>query len=181
MLCEKCGKNTANMYYKQIINGKTSEYRLCSECAGNLKEKGEINFNIPQLFPFNPIFKDDDFLPLSNFLAVPLDGLRKPNSEQAVKSCFLCGSRFDEIVKKGRVGCAECYKSFSGELERTLHSLHGQSAHRGRRARSLPQKEKADKNASDLKELLKKAVESENYEEAARLRDEIKSREKGDK
>ena len=42
MLCEKCKKRTATVFYNENINGKTRSFSLCGECAAKLREKGDI-------------------------------------------------------------------------------------------------------------------------------------------
>ena len=177
--CEKCGKNPATVYYKQTVNGKTVEYRLCPECAEQLQASGKLNFALPSFFSFPSFFGDDDFFsPVSFFPALEEEEPRRIASH-TVKSCPLCGSRFRDLVEKGKAGCAECYHTFADELEKTIRSLHGRVTHIGRKPGKTAKKaEKTDPTPEEkiaaLREELQKAVASENYEQAVTLRDSIR-------
>ena len=174
MLCSNCGKNEANVRYTRIINGEKTEYRLCEECA---KKAGidEIDFNMPIGFSnfLSDFFEDDMLLP----------GLTKVREE----SCPKCGLLFDDFIKDGKFGCAECYSTFSDKLDSILKNLHGSSKHTGRSPKYLPKsaeiKEDAPKKAAKdekqekidkLNKDLKDAIKEERYEDAAKIRDEIK-------
>lgn len=102
MLCSKCHKNEASIYYKQNINGKVTEYALCAECAA----KGE-----------------DSFSPL-NIFSFPLHEIK-----MEVKRCDLCGCSFDDIRHSGKVGCGKCYSVFSDELEPMIKGIHNNTVH----------------------------------------------------
>ena len=62
MLCEKCKKNEASVFYRENINGKERKYSLCPECAAELEKNGEIKFSaFPHLSDMN------DFAPFGDF------------------------------------------------------------------------------------------------------------------
>ena len=97
------------------------------------------------------------------------------------KKCEGCGSTWQEIAKSGKVGCPLCYGTFGDELERSIRSIHGNVTHAGRApAARLAALEKKNRMVN-LKSALKTAIEAENFEEAARLRDEIRAMENGEK
>jgi protein arginine kinase activator len=97
---------------------------------------------------------------------------------------------YEDFKKIGRLGCGECYRTFRESLTPLLKRIHGATQHTGKvvlAALSEP-KEPAVKSSSKasarspktadidaLKEKLKKAIENESYEEAARIRDQIRS------
>ncbi len=85
------------------------------------------------------------------------------------KTCPLCHATFRSFSKDGKVGCPECYRTFSRELESTIRSIHGNVRHIGR--------QKQDE-LNSLKAQLKTAIEEENFELAATLRDQINGRRK---
>lgn len=152
MLCEKCGKNNATVLYTQIVNGKKSSLNLCSACAS-----GESIF--------------DNFGSLLSF------GTRT-ESRQSVCPC--CGMTLSELARKGRMGCGECYKTFRTQAKSMLQKIHGTSVHAEAKAEevSAPEAEKEKKSELDiLKDKLKEAIETENYEDAAKIRDEIREKE----
>ncbi len=154
MLCEKCGKNNATVLYTQIVNGKKSSLNLCSQCAS-----GESIF--------------DNFGSLLSF------GTRG-ESRQSVCPC--CGMTLSEFARKGRMGCGECYKTFRTQTKSMLQKIHGTSVHTTESLKvedtPVPEVKKEEKSELDiLKDKLKEAIETENYEEAAKIRDEIREKE----
>ena len=115
MLCQNCGKNEATTHIKQVINGDTAERHLCSECAEHLgygDAFSGFSFDVAGLF--------------GNFFGDAVHSLGAPRK---VVRCPKCGSSFNDIVREGRVGCAECYKVFYNELKPSLQRIHGQIHH----------------------------------------------------
>jgi len=90
------------------------------------------------------------------------------------KNCPVCGFTQSDFKKTGRLGCSECYMTFAEGLGSLLKAMHKGTEHvgklpeRAQRAMALSQRMRA------LTENLQKAVEAENYETAASLRDQIK-------
>ena len=152
MLCSKCHKNEASVYYKQNINGEVREYALCAECAAQT----ELGFT-----------------PLNLFSTVL--GASPVKREQ--KHCTLCASTLDEIKSSGKVGCAECYSVFADELAPMIRGIHRGAVHSGRAAGGCPEKSAEDNELEKLKNELKAAISAEEYERAAQLRDLIKGKE----
>lgn len=184
MLCEKCNKNEANVRYTEIINGEKKEMMLCEECSHKLG-LDNINFNMPIDFSsfFGGLLEDDEynspeFMPLF----------------QKVKElkCDNCNMTYDEFINQGKFGCEECYNVFSSKIDTILKRLHGSNKYLGRRALSstlnknerdenskikADNKEKTNSKDNKLDKLqkdLKKAIADERYEDAAKIRDEIK-------
>jgi protein arginine kinase activator len=102
----------------------------------------------------------------ANVLPTPTDGLR----------CSACGSTLKEFRESGRLGCAQCYESFAAHLRDLLRRLHGSSQHVGERYAVPGAAGATDPRLQllDLKEQLRRAVEMENFELAAELRDRIR-------
>ena len=121
MLCQRCGKNPATTYVKIISGGRLVEYALCSECALQL---GCGNFFTGLGYRLNDL--------VGEFFA----------SDECVDEsrCQCCGASFSDIVRSGRVGCAECYRTFYDRLLPVIRQIHGSDTHRGKRpGGSLPQ------------------------------------------
>lgn len=170
MLCQKCKKNTATVYYKENINGKVTEYSLCPDCAAELEKNGVIKLENPvdrlfgeNLFDFSPLF--------SGFLG-GLD--RVLGSGREAKRCPVCGSTFDDIVRSGHIGCTQCYETFADELSATVNQLHGGAKPAGRVPKRFSEKHSREQQISSLKAELQAAVEKQEFERAAELRDKIK-------
>ncbi len=167
MKCEKCNDRNATFFFERIINGEKHTYRLCRACA---EEIGLLNKGKSALFEdaFSPLFSSHTDLIDDIF------GLPKGVGIKA-KKCEGCGATWQEIAKSGRVWCPRCYGTFGEELEHSIRATHGNVTHVGRApAKSLTLK-KRESLVSDLKLALRTAIEDENFEEAARLRDEIRA------
>ncbi len=151
VICQNCNKNEANMHMKRIVNGRAAEVHLCSDCARSLGY-GEA---------------------FSGFGLGDLFGELLPKSENANSSlrCSFCGKSFEEIAADGKMGCAECYNVFYDKLLPSLNRIHGKAAYAGIK----PQKNSnsAEVRLQELKEALAVAVNEQNFELAATLRDRI--------
>ena len=158
MLCQKCKKNEATVYYKQNINGKVTEYNLCPDCAAEMRKNYDKETQ--------PLFGDMNLLG-------SLFGLRPAERLAPAKTCPLCGATFRDIAKSGKAGCAECYKTFRSELADTVIGLHGRREHIGRTPKKLIGHMSREKKIEKLKDQLSIAVGKQEFETAAKLRDEI--------
>lgn len=179
MICKRCGKNNAEIYYKQTVNGYTEEYALCSKCAEELKKEGKLNIKLPSVFDgFDSGFGADGFFGLGQMLGMPYVGQKSMRNEK--KKCTLCASTFDDIVKSGKVGCAKCYEVFSDELKKSVESIHGKAEYMGKRPKRFKVKETKEDKIKKLKNEMKSAVKAQEFERAAALRDEIRALEDGE-
>ena len=176
MLCQHCKKNEATTVVKTMINGKYAEYRLCPDCAHEL--------GYDSMFPdFNADFGGL----LSSFFSNALPAI------SGAAHCDTCGSTLNDIKRSGKVGCADCYDTFFSELMPTIRNVHGNTEHKGKRPvieytvneedNSASAKdsdgvsEDKEKTLRSLRDELKQAIEKEDFERAAQLRDEIKGME----
>ncbi len=154
MICQNCNKNEANMHLKRIINGRAAEVHLCSDCARALG--------------YGEAFSGFGF----GFGGTLLDILSKSENVSALR-CHACGKSFEEIASDGKMGCAECYSVFYDKLKPSLNRLHGKTSYVG----SKPGSNVETKNTKlqELKADLENAINEQNFELAATLRDEIKA------
>ncbi len=163
MKCEKCGKFDANTHITKVINGIKTEMHLCTQCAEESQE----------FFSFKSGFDQDFDNLFSGFLHTPQLGQSGFSQSTDSDRCNTCGTRLVEFLKAGKPGCADCYTIFSKYLIRPLKQIHGSAKHIGK----IPSRAgKEIKTASQLEQLqnsLNIAVSQQNFEEAARLRDEI--------
>lgn len=156
MLCELCGKKPSVIRVQTIVNGELAEYTLCAECAYRL---GYANL----LFVMHTGYDNflDDFFP---------DGKDEAESLR----CPCCGASFRDILRTGQVGCAECYRTFSGQLAPLIRKIHGSVSHRGKIAGGKDVLQVLPKaQLSVMHQQLREAIQSENFEQAALLRDKI--------
>lgn len=179
MLCDNCGKNNANVRYLRNINGIKKEMNLCEECSKKLGIT-EIGFDMPIDF--------SSFLGgfLEDFVESDFTNLLEDKNEIRCKGC---NSTFEDIANNGKFGCPECYETFESEINSILNKIQGSNTHVGRLGKiERTQVEKISKNSKEtakeenkidqLKKTLKELVKDEKYEEAAKIRDEIKKLEK---
>ncbi len=163
MLCQNCKRNEATTHIRRIVNGAAAEYHLCAECADKLgyaSPFGGFGLGLGDLF--------------GSFLGdIPVSRL----SSRVIR-CEKCGCTFDDIVKNGKVGCAGCYETFYDKLLPSLRKIHGQTVYAGKKpgraAAPAPEAPRQESRVSRLKEQLAEAVEQQDFETAAVLRDEIK-------
>lgn len=169
MLCQQCQKKEANVHFTQIINGNKVEMYLCSQCAG---EKGQ--------FSFSPQLKLGDFL--WGFPGFGTNsGFTQLEQPRRVR-CEICGMSFDDFRKTGKLGCANCYRTFRDNLSPILRRLHGNTEHTGKVPEEVSDCLQSTSELEKLRTELADAIGKEEYEKAARLRDRIKSLEgTGDK
>lgn len=167
-MCQICGKKSATTHVKTIVNGKLTQYHLCSDCAakqgfGGLMSGWNLSFG--------------------NLLSGLMGGER---ADSGVLRCEKCGTSFEEIAKTGKIGCAECYNTFRRQLLPVIQRIHGTAVHKGKtpgssamRIVETPSQIVAVQSTEleEKKRLLKKAVEEQEFERAAELRDEIKEME----
>ncbi len=167
MLCQNCEKNEATTHIKQIINGDMAESHLCPECAAHLG--------------YTDMFSGFR-LNLPGFFGGLLEDMLPAVSAGSVKRCEKCGCSFDDIVRDGKVGCADCYRTFYDRLSPSIQRIHGKIKHSGKISRSVGEQEKAEttqEKADKLRAKMNIAAANQDFEEAAKLRDEIKALEGG--
>jgi len=178
MLCEKCKKQQATVFYEETINGSTRSYSLCADCASAMEKSGEIALQKGfggSLFaaPFGSI-TDNLF---SSLFSLP------ENARTSRKLCPLCHASLEAFRRSGKAGCPLCYETFADELRASIRSIHGSVGHIGRSPRESKQQKETQnekQNVSDtrleaLKAELKGAIAEENFEKAAELRDSIRA------
>lgn len=168
MLCQNCGKNEATTHIKQIINGDMAESHLCAECAKSLGYSDVFSGFGLDLSEF-----------LGGFLGDMMPSLRRSKTER----CPKCGISFNDIVRSGKVGCAECYRTFYDELLPSIQRIHGRIKHSGKAshgASEKPREETTEEKIEKLKKQMNETVAAQEFENAAKLRDEIKALEGGE-
>ncbi len=174
MLCDSCGERPAAIHLTQIENNTVVTMHLCEQCAA---EKGvETGASVAKF-------------PLGDFLASLGKAAGGETTEQGAPAvCPACGGTLQDFRQTGRLGCAQCYTTFEPHLRDLLRRLHGSAQHVGRRYAPAvapgPEAGGAEAAAAappppgpgvvELRERLRQAVEAENFELAAELRDRLK-------
>lgn len=190
MICEKCKIREAAIQYTEVVNGIKKEHHFCAQCAQ------EMNFGQLSIFEL-------DF-PFSRILSALLTG-EGENKESAYAQivCPNCRTSYRDFVNKSRFGCPECYEIFDILVRDSIRQLQGSELHKGKIPKcrghippkslvqelpgGLDSEEKHQKDEDrhpsaslsdalrELRQKLKRAVREENYEMAAKYRDEIKA------
>lgn len=162
VVCKNCGVRPATIHYTEIVNDKMVTLDLCVQCA---EEKGIA-------------VEKSDAYGLGDLVAELIDGTVKDETAKIGRiRCPECGYDFSDFRNIGRFGCPECYRSFEAQLRPLLRHIHGGTQHTGKTPVKLSVKSLSRQRVLQLKEELARAVENEDYEHAAELRDEIRRQE----
>jgi protein arginine kinase activator len=165
MLCERCQERPATVHLTKVVNFEKTELHLCEVCA---KQAGsELGILIEPNFS------------LQNLIAGLLEGdlnlYQQPSTAKPI-CCQSCGLTFSDFRNNGLMGCGDCYRYFREAMEPLLKKMHGSCTHTGKVPIRTGGKVRVRKEIEDLKRQLQKAVAQEDYETAARLRDEVRRR-----
>ena len=173
MMCQNCGKNEVTFRYTQVINGVKKELNLCDNCARELGLK-DMSFSMP--ISFSNFFSD--------FFNENTSNMFPSIMGTQTLQCKTCGTTFDDFINSGEFGCSSCYELFEDRIEPILKNLQGANRHVGRGYREITSKsgskakkatpKKEESKQEKLQKDLQKAIKDERYEEAAKIRDELK-------
>ena len=174
MLCEKCGKNEATYHLKQVVNGKTTETHLCAECAAEAPEFKDLNMD-----SFNDFFGSfgspwESALGSFGLLGHMLGAGSGAKTRRRQRSCPVCGATEEDIASGGMLGCANCYEVFGDMLQPYIRRLHGNVEHTGKVPSGASEELAKNRKLEKLKSDMQKAIEAQEFERAAELRDEIR-------
>jgi len=156
MLCDNCGEREAEIHHTQIVDDEMTTVHYCDLCAA---EKGiGVSLQGPKA-------------PLADFLA---QLGREREDPQTKEPCPYCGTTARDFRQSGRLGCAQCYVHFEPQLRGLLRRLHGSTQHMGKLYLNEGS-ELGDRGAqlAGMRRRLQRAIETEDFEAAAELRDRI--------
>ncbi len=146
MLCDNCKTNPATFHKKVVINGSGYEMHLCSACAGlNTLSPFDI-FNLPSFFEDDMLIADAD-----------------------AKKCPTCNSCFSDFLRRGKLGCKDCYATFEEEIRDMLENMESPIDFNLDDFLDTDDNEQLNKLEADFK----KAIDEERYEDAGKLKEEI--------
>lgn len=160
MLCEKCGKQEATYHSTVNLNGVVTESHLCSDCAIG-ESKLHHMFNVGNFFKPSLFELQDDIV-------------SKVGAKPSGSVCKTCGKTYDDFLKTGLLGCADCYHAFASDLIPVIKTMQFDVHHVGKQA--VENEEFLDETAKTIQNLqfkLKQAVATENYELASDLKKQI--------
>jgi protein arginine kinase activator len=164
MLCQQCKKREANRHESvRSEDGSWAEVHLCDTCA---EEKGEVTL-----------------LSQASLVQALIEGAAQLSTARpagTARSCPKCGITYAEFRARGRLGCPYDYEVFQAELVPLIERIHhGGAQHLGKSPTSTDGRSEADQELIELRRALAEAVQREQYEEAARLRDRVRQVEQG--
>ncbi len=181
MLCERCKMREANIRYTEVVNGVATEHNICSQCAREL-DLGQYS-GLAGLI-------DGDY-PIGRLISQLL-GLQEDQSEGSDEDlqelpdlvCPTCHTSYADFVKNSQFGCPDCYHMFDLLISDKLKQMHGSDTHTGKHAvteEKIPEESVFEKPLTTqeridlLRSRIQEAVSEEDYESAARYRDEIRT------
>ena len=149
MMCELCNEKGATVHFKQILNGQEREMGICEACA----RKHGFDVQSP--------------LAMTDFLFGI--GVQEAPEATLEKSCPVCHMRHSDFQKSSRMGCPQCYDTFAEQLLPMLASMQRGPQHQGK----VPASARMQRDITNLRIAIDKAVEDQDFEQAAVLRDQI--------
>ncbi len=163
MKCQSCQVAEATIHVKEVKNDKITELHLCEKCARekgfhSMVEKGKLSI-AGQL-----VWMAENLYP---------EGAPKVGTVQ----CSQCGLKYSDFLKTGRLGCPICYEDFGAQLRPILRRVHGSVRHVGKAPGKEGHQFERRRQIQALHEELERAVEREEYEKAAQIRDKIRAME----
>jgi protein arginine kinase activator len=159
MICSICKDKVATIRLKEFVNNVVTDLHLCQQCFETRELKGGGGSG-----------GDSDKM----LESLVQQGQKKAKGKAKPRKCPACGMAEDQFRAKGRLGCGRCYETFGTALETILTSVHSAAEHRGKVPRHAARSLDFKVELRRLQEDLQRAILSENYERAAKLRDKIK-------
>jgi protein arginine kinase activator len=153
----------ATVHLTEIVGGKKKELHLCQACAEKQETLKQQEKNLSAILQ----------TVIGQHVGAPTDELSR-------LTCPTCGIKYMEFKAEGRLGCPQDYAVFRDALVPLLERIHRGTRHRGKIPPHAIRHAAAQAELRDLRQRLRRAVEAEAYEEAARLRDAIKQKEAAD-
>ncbi|WNQ11708.1 UvrB/UvrC motif-containing protein [Paenibacillus aurantius] len=169
MNCQECGKRPATLHFTKIVNGEKTEFHICEACA---REKGELIPGTPNGFSIHNL--------LSGLLhfdpANPVNTGAKPPSPSL--RCEECGLTYSQFSKLGRFGCSSCYNYFADRMDPLFKRVHGSTSHTGKVPKRAGGRIQFRRDIENLRKDMADYIEKEEFERAAKVRDQIRELEK---
>src|SRR3954463_5819693 len=158
MVCDVCKDGEAVIQLTEIEGSGVRQLHLCEKCAAERGVETTLNAAKPQI---------------NNFLQTIHE--QRPGAKGEAVHCSFCSGTLADFRATGRLGCAHCYDAFEGSLCDLLPPVHGKSRHIGRRyVAPLPSQLPHVSSVTELRDRLKRAIEAEQFELAADIRDKLR-------
>jgi protein arginine kinase activator len=161
MMCEDCKKNTAIVHYTQIINNTKTVLNLCKSCS---EKRGfsEPSGATPHSFGVQSLVSK-----IAN----------EYEEENNALACPSCGETYLDFKQTGKLGCGACYATFGPRIDDLLRKIHGSTTHIGKMPGNVAPAVSQNRQIEALRTDMRRAIEREDFEKAARLRDQIRQME----
>lgn len=166
MVCEHCKQRHANITVTQVQNGQKLERHYCEVCASQFHP---FQFDVQE----EPVSLQQF---ITNWFSAPFKAnvLEEKQVQGERKSCPSCQLTYAEFLKQGKFGCAMCYSTFRKQLPPLFEKLHTGTTHVTNHEVHLDTSHIYEEKISHLRVELKRAIEEERFEDAAKLRDEVR-------
>ncbi len=164
MLCDNCKQKEASIHYTQVINDSKIELNLCDDCA---KKKG---MPMKTTLSVNDIFQGL----LDMTLGLSPNYLDSGSMKTETARCDNCGMSFEEFRETGMFGCNICYSTFNTQLNKIIKSMQANVKHTGKLPIKMGSALIKERTIENFKTELETAINEERYEDAAKLRDQIR-------
>ena len=151
MICDVCKGRSSSVHVQKISAGAITDYYLCTECAVKLGYAKRVN-------QFDP------------------DGNKDVHyTEKDIgRRCPCCGCTIQDVVSMGVAGCSECYTAFRDNIQEIVRQIHGEAKYSGHVPLNSSPKMRREAQLSEARIRLQNAIEQQNFEQAAVLRDFIR-------
>ena len=159
VLCEECKTNEASYTISVMVGGEITTRHLCGDCMAKMN-MDIASGNIKSL--------------LSTILSA-ITGDTAPGSAEKDVTCPRCGMTLSEFTRTGHLGCPKCYEAFREQLQPMLLQIHGRVQHAGRQPLSTAEEQRKRSATEQLQRQMDQAVALEDFETAAKLRDQIRA------
>ncbi len=162
-LCEECGQNEACYTISVMMGDKVTQRHLCADCMA------KMNMNLAA----------GNIKHLLSAIMSAITGAEEGTTPPAVPPeedvvCERCNTTLSQFTKSGRLGCPHCYTAFRQQLTPMLQQIHGRVQHAGRK----PIEDEAAQHRRALHDTLTRqlaqAIQLEDFETAATLRDQLR-------
>jgi protein arginine kinase activator len=176
MICEICNKKEAIVHIQEIVNGQKKTVHMCQDCATSkgLDAIGMQGINIAEIL-YNLSTKSN--IPNFNKNFPDITGKQIENKSKKpvkVSICSNCKWDSDKFQKTGRLGCEKCYEAFSNIIAKTISNIHKGNLHVGKRpGENTSETSLLMMDILNLQKDLEEYVLKEEFEKAAKVRDEI--------
>jgi protein arginine kinase activator len=159
-ICQDCGEREARIRYTEVRRGGKEARYLCAACS---LERGLVLDGV-----------EGELLDTRAIWASVVSRLSPGREQEASLACPACSWTYARFEDEGRLACPDCYQTFMGDMTRLLSEYHGADRHRGKVPYDIGRRIDLRRRVLGVKERIQIAIGEERFEDAARLRDEMR-------